>query len=298
MHTSRSRRFLSGLTLCVGWLLFASTALANPPVGLQQETGRGLALGSGMRASAISTAALAYNPAALASGRLYHLDGYADYSPNTDTLILGGAIVDSLTSSLAAGMSARAMLAQGNTAPDGFDIRLGAALPISNAVSIGLSGRYLNITGAKALRGADNVDPSTKGITLDASLSITPMDGVRLAFLGYNLVNRHSLYVPVMGGGSIAVNVGDSLTIGGDFLADFTTFSRTTFIGGGGLEYVHNTTIPLRLGYLFDSGRNTHYLGAGIGYNEQKMGVEVGLQQGVSGTNDTRVVASLRYFVQ
>lgn len=236
-------------------------------------------------------------------GRLYHMEAFADYSPNTDMLGLGAAVVDSLTSSLAAGISARALWAQGNNAADGFDIRIGAGLPLSDAITVGLSGRYLSIDAPEALRGADNVegdggDPSTAGITVDAAIGIHPAEGVHLSLLGYNLINRHSAYAPVMAGGSVGFNLGESFTLGGDFLVDFTTFQdRRTFIAGGGMEYLHDSTIPMRLGYMFDSGRDLHYVSAGVGYNDQKMGFEVGLQQGVAGTNDTRVLASLRYFV-
>lgn len=287
------------LSVCGLLTAFAAPVSADPPAAIQSESGRGLALGSGMRASAISTAALAYNPSSMPFGRLYHMEGSADYSPNTDTLMLGAAVVDSLTSSLAAGVSARAILAQGNAAPDGFDIRLGAGLPLTDAISLGVSGRYLSVTAPGALRAADNVDPdpSVKGITLDAALGIHPSEGIHLSVLGYNLINRHSAYAPVMAGGSIGINAGESLTLGGDVIADFTSFNRTTFLAGGGIEYLHDATIPLRVGYLFDSGRQLHYVSAGVGYNDQKMGIELGVQQGVSGTNDTRALVALRYFV-
>lgn len=292
---------LATLGACGTILLTPAIASADPPPAVQSETGRGLALGSGMRASSISTAALAYNPSALPFGRLYHMEGSVDYSPNNDTLMLGAAIVDSLTSSLAAGLSARAILPQGDAAAEGFDIRLGAGIPLSDAISLGVSGRYLNITAPASLRatGADNVDPdpSERGLTLDVALGIHPAEGVHLSVLGYNLINRHSAYAPVMAGGSVGFNVGESLTLGGDVIADLTTFDRTTFLVGGGMEYLHDATIPLRAGYMFDSGRELHYVSAGVGYNDQKMGIEVGFQQGVSGTNDTRVLASLRYFV-
>jgi hypothetical protein len=187
---------------------------------MQNETGRGLSLGSGMRASSISTSALAYNPSSMPFGRLYHMEAMADYSPNTDMLGIGAAVVDSLTSTLAAGISARALLSQGKGAPDGFDIRLGAGLPLSDAITVGVAGRYLKIDAPEALRGADNVeggegDPSAQGITLDAAIGIHPSDAVHLSLLGYNLINRHSAYAPVMAGGSLGFNLGDSVTLGG-----------------------------------------------------------------------------------
>lgn len=301
MQTSRNvlAVWSARLALCGLLTTWASPASADPPQAIQNETGRGLALGSGMRASAISTGALAYNPSSMPFGRLYHMEGSVDYSPNSDMLMLGAAVVDSLTSSLAAGVSTRAILSQSDAAADGFDIRLGAGMPVSDAITLGVSGRYLSVEAPEALRGADNVDrdPSVKGLTLDAAIGIHPSEAVHLSLIGYNLINRHSAYAPVMAGGSIGINAGDSLTLGGDVIADFTTYTTTTVMAGGGIEYLHDATIPLRLGYLFDSGRQFHYVGGGVGYNDQKMGIEIGLQQGVSGTNDTRVMACLRYFV-
>lgn len=303
MQTPR-KRFISSLaTLCACgvMVLGASAARANPPTSLQSETGRGLSLGSGMRASSISTSALAYNPSAMPFGRLYHVESTADYSPNTDSLMLGAAVVDSLTSSFALGISARAMVDQGDDAREGYDIRLGGGLPLTEAITLGVSGRYIRVKAPASLRTADNVardgDPSVKGLTLDAALGIHPSEGVHLSLLGYNLIRHDSAYVPLMAGGSISFNVGESLTLGADVLADFNTFANTTVQAGGGLEYLHENRIPLRLGYLFDSGRGYHYVGAGVGYNDDKMGVEFGLQQGVSGTNDTRAIVALRYFV-
>src|SRR5690348_12145790 len=103
MQTPRRLGFLCIATLAFSGSFAVSTRVsADPPLAVQGESGRSLALGSGMRASSISTAALANNPSSMPYGRLYHMEANADYSPNTDTLMLGAAIVDSLTSSLAA----------------------------------------------------------------------------------------------------------------------------------------------------------------------------------------------------
>src|ERR1700746_268807 len=53
----------------------APCALGKPcPRAMNAETARGLALGTGSRASALSTSALAYNPAALVLGHIYHVE--------------------------------------------------------------------------------------------------------------------------------------------------------------------------------------------------------------------------------
>ena len=104
----------------------------------RRSTARGLALGTGLRASAISTSALAYSPAALALGNLYHIEANIDYISALNTVALGAAAVDSSTSKLGAGISLRGFLSGDdgyNTDAgydyDGIDGRVGLALALS-----------------------------------------------------------------------------------------------------------------------------------------------------------------------
>src|SRR5262249_32977134 len=112
-----ARQHVAALCALALLLLTAAGAHASPPpcpalgekcpVPMNDETARGLALGTGSRASALSTSALAYNPAALALGRLYHVEGSVDYIPQVHAVALGGAVVDSVTSKLGAGVGLR-----------------------------------------------------------------------------------------------------------------------------------------------------------------------------------------------
>ena len=67
----------------------------NCPRAMAAETPRGLALGTGLRAAAITTSALAYSPAAVSLGKLYHIEGNVDYMVDAKTAALGAAVVDS-----------------------------------------------------------------------------------------------------------------------------------------------------------------------------------------------------------
>lgn len=295
------------------------------------ETPRGLSLGSGSRASTMGTSALAYNVANLSLGKLYHVDSISGYRVDSKQWNTGGAVVDSFTTMLAAGLSARGVFTGNKSAYSGFDIKLGLALPIGKMLSIGVAGRYLRFrpkTNPAAVDMTDTTMPSdgtatddttmdgstpatpapaatndrlnarVDGFTLDAAIRLTLFKALHIAALGNNLVNRHSPLVPQQVGGSVALSIGSALNIGGDLLADLSTFDKVSFLTGGGLEYLAGGSFPLRAGYRFDTGRESHSVGAGFGYTSRHFGTDIGLRQGVAGGSETRLLMSLRYHVQ
>jgi len=254
------------------------------------ETARGLALGTGNRAAAISTSALAYNAANMPAARLYHIEGEIDYQPNDEVVTLGAAVVDSVTTRLAAGLAFRGTMANSDQGFNGIDFLLGLGFPFAEEVAIGLSGRYVNLW--------DDADHQlVKGLTMDTSLRIRPVEALHLAFLAYNVIDRNSQYVPVTIGGSSSVVLGDFLSVGVDCLVDISTYDTAQYTLGGGLEYVSGGKLPLRVGYVFDSGRETHAVTGGIGYAVHKFSADIALQQQVAGRSDTRLLASVRYHV-
>ncbi len=267
------------------------------PVAMSAETARGLALGTGMRATAISTSALAYNPAGLALGRLYHVEGVVDYIPGLHTVALGGAVVDSSTSRLAAGFGLRGLLS-GTEGFGGFDGRLGVALPFSDAVSIGLSGRYLSLTeNRKDAAGVGKLAGKVSGFTMDASLRVQPTQILQLSLGTLNFIDLGSSYAPLMVSTSAALALGQVVNIGADLLVDTSTFAKPAYLVGGGIEVLVGDSLPLRVGYIGDLQRKTHAIGGGLGYTDRFMGFDISLQQQVYGGSDTRFMGALRYYV-
>src|SRR5689334_750654 len=113
LRSQHMRTFLAALTILAG-LASPLGALAQDPVAppereaappLSTESTRGLALGTGVRASAISAAAVTYNPASLPIAPLYHLDGAFGYESASDRWTATSTIVDS-TRPVSAGLSA------------------------------------------------------------------------------------------------------------------------------------------------------------------------------------------------
>jgi hypothetical protein len=262
---------------------------ADCPQALAAESARGLGLGTGSRASAISTSALAYSPAALALGNLYHIEGNVDYLGDLHAVALGGAVVDSSTSKIGAGLGLRGFLS-GDNRIGGIDGRLGIALALSEAFSVGLLGRYVNIS-------SDNPPIDVSGFTMDASLRVAPTEGLQFDIGAMNFIDRDNPYLPFMLRGSVAVGVAQALSIGADVLSDMTSFDKPQLILGGGIEYLGGNSVPLRLGYSADLGRKFQFLGVGIGYTDQRIGLDLGLKQEIVGGHDTRVMGAVRYYV-
>src|SRR6185436_12105597 len=109
-------------------------------------------------------------------------------------------IVDS-TRPVSAGFQASGIWASDHS---GFDMRLALAAPLSTAVAVGVSGRYVSLTPE-----AQDQPDLVHGITFDGSIRVTPTQGLHIAAFGYNVLNLHSDYAPRMAGGSVSLQIGD-----------------------------------------------------------------------------------------
>jgi hypothetical protein len=246
----------------------------------------------------MSTSALAYNPAALVAGRLYHIEGLVDYMPDMKTVALGGAVVDSSTGTLGAGLALRGFVS-GKDGLGGIDGRLALALPISDGISVGVSGRYLNLRGdVMTASGVARDQRLTKGFTMDASLRVAPIPEVQLDIAAYNFIDRHSSYVPILLGAGAAFALAEVAVIGADLLIDSNSFNKADVIVGGGIEVFAGRTVPLRIGYSYDSKRQQNTLSFGLGYTDKAFGFDLSLRQELGGGGDTRLMAAVRFYVQ
>jgi hypothetical protein len=265
------------------------------PRAINAESARGVAMGTGARATAMSTSALAYNPAALVMARVYHVEGVVDYMPDLQTVALGGAVIDSSTANLAAGLSLRGFLG-GRSSIGGIDGRLALAFPLSDAISLGVAARYINVNRDDGTLMAKELH-AAKGFTLDASLRVAPVPTVQLYFGSYNLINLDSVYTPLILGGGLGFTLGDIAVVNADVLCDLTSYSSTDVTVGGGLEILAGGTVPLRAGYSYDTKRSQHVMSLGLGYTDRTMGLDLSLRQDLGGIGDTRLMGAFRFYV-
>ena len=306
-RTQRVPPFLNVLA-CASVLALASSASAAPPCaeidpaecGLQlhSDTARGIALGTGLRASAVSTSALAYNPAALVLGKLYHIEGSVDYMSSYSGVALGAGIVDSSTSRVGAGIAFRGFVS-GDEGISGIDGRAGLAFPFADAVSIGIGGRYLSLDYDALDEDGEAIENEiVEGFTMDASVRIQPAPVVSLALVAANFINLDSAAAPVLLGGGAAFAIADVASVGADLLFDVSTFDSAALIFGAGVEFLVAQIAPIRLGYSFDAERELHTLSGGAGYTDRSVGFDLSIQQQLSLEKDTRVIGAFRYYVR
>lgn len=307
--TSRGGRWL-GIVVLAWALSGAVRARAERTVPASRiESPRGMALGSGVRAAAASTQAQAENPAHLVLGGVYHIESFFAYDPTFKRSSVGASVVDSMTSRVAAGLSARGLFGDNDAGENsGWEGRLGLGVPVGDMVSLGLAGRYSNMTVSdtralpeRPVVDGMSVDPDRsfklKAFTLDAAVSVRPVAGLSIAALGYNLIDTDSPLAPMLVGGSVAFS-SQGLTLGGDVLVDLTTFDKAQPLFGGGLEYLLAGVAPLRIGYLFDQGRTVHFISGGLGYVDPRFALQTSVRQSLSQGRETSLFFAISYFVQ
>lgn len=274
----------------------------------RMESARGMALGTGSRATSASTQAQADNPANLPIGQLYQVESSLAYDPTFKRFGFGGSVVDSMTSRLAAGASLRTLLGNGEAGKNsGWDGRVGLGFPIIEQLLVGISMRYANMKVADH-RAVPERDPMgmepdqqfrLKGFTMDAAFTLRPIPGLSIAGLAYNIVDKKSLLAPLMVGGSAGFSTG-SLTLGGDVLVDLNThkqFDGPKLLVGGGLEFLAGGAVPLRAGYQYDAARDQSSVTGGLGFVDARFGLLASLRQSVNQGGETSLFFAVQYFV-
>lgn len=278
----------------------------------ENETTRSLGMGGALRALGNGTSAIYLNPAAMVETRVYHLEAFAQITPETGRQVYGGTVVDSVTGRLAGSISVVGALMD----PDGLDrsaidVRLGLAYPISERFFIGLGGRYAKITqsgigplgdskvsgGLKDPEGGRYAIVNT--VTFDAGLIVKPTDSVYLAAVGQNLTYPNNGLLPTTVGGGIGYG-NENLSLEADGLADLNSWGKPKarlMVGG---EYLLINHIPLRLGYRFDQGANLHTLSTGLGYIGNEFSIEASVKRILADQTrgSTTMVFSVAYFFE
>ena len=266
------------------------------------DTIYGLSMGSGARAGAIGVSALAYNTSNMAAVSKYDVEAFSQIiggnkSDGGTYWTMGSSIADSTTSKkIAMGTSFRGVFSGANRRYSGWDWRSGIGIQAVPQLGLGVAFRWAKLKSDRV--DGQRVGPSFEGVTMDASLTVTPIPWLRVSGLGYNLIKTNSALAPQMAGASLSLAPIESFNFGGDVLFDFTTFEKTKLIAGAGVSYTAGEMIPLRIGYRRDAGRNLNQITAGAGYVKGKVGAEIALRQDIKGRKETYLILMFRFVVQ
>ena len=284
-------------TFCCAAAVALVPSMASGQVQTAPEapvSARTLALGGGTHAIAQSTSALYVNPAAMAMSRVYHVDTTVLFDPTVSLWSFGGAVVDS-TRTVAAGLAYNYSLLDGETR--GHNLRIAVAMQLVEGLTLGLTGRYLDLSGPTTTNNARGEGWS--GFTVDVGIAARPWRWLMLGVTGYSLSNPDTALSPLSIGGGIGISPVETLHIVADNVWDLTSFA-----GGprarwsGGVEFLAGH-VPLRAGYTYDTIRRDHdvqSITAGIGYLDQMFGAEFGMRQEIVGGTQTTLLVNLRYF--
>ena len=271
------------------------------------ETPRVAAMGGALRAWGNSVGALFMNPAGMSLSRVYHLGALAQIWPEANRQSYGGAAVDSIVSStrLAGGFGGTWTKQD----PDGIDrtatdLRFALGLPIGERLHIGMGGRYMLLSqdgdgpfGPSVVSGGLRDSRIVKGFSFDAGAILRASDHFAIGLVGNNLSDPGHGFQPTSFGGGVGFG-DDNLTLEADLVADFTTWDATKTRAMGGFEYLAADKYPLRLGYRYDDGAESHAISGGVGYIDREFSVEVALRRVVSGDAATAVVIGFKYHLE
>lgn len=269
------------------------------------EGARGGALGGALRAFGNSTDAVFTNPANMAAGELYHIGAVGEFWPEARRYLFGAAVVDSLTGRVAGGLGGYYMTQD----PDGIDRsggegRLALAFPFSEKFMLGATGKYLQLRqdgpgpfGRDPFSGGLRRRSFAKTFSVDLGATVTPTKGFSIGLLGANLTNPAHGLLPLNVGGGIGVG-SRTFTLEADVLGDFTTWNRNTVRAMAGFELLVADAVPLRLGYRYDDGAESHAISAGLGYVDRSFSAAVSGRRIVAGDAATAVFVSLTYHLE
>jgi hypothetical protein len=238
----------------------------------------------------------------MAAVSTYHVEAFSQIIPGAKDQggtywTIGSSVTDSTTAKrIAMGTSFRGVFSGEGRRYSGWDWRSGIGIQAIPQLGIGIGFRWAKLK-ADRFEG-QRLGPSFDGITLDASMTLTPIPWLKVAGLGYNLIKTHSVLAPQMAGGSISLTPVESFSLGGDVLVDLTTFESSKLIGGGGISYIAGEMVPLRFGYRRDAGRGLNQITAGAGFSKGKIATEVALRQDIGNRKETYLLIMFRFVVQ
>jgi opacity protein-like surface antigen len=263
------------------------------------ENPRTLAMGGAQRALSYSLGGLFINPANMASTAVYHLGGLAEIWPEANRFSYGGGAVDSIVNSKGLAGGIGGTISQQDR--DGIDrsykdLRFALALPFQDKFFIGLGGRFLWLSqngrgplgrslASSGLSGQDIVT----GFGFDAGATIKPAEGLSIAVVGNNLTDPGTGFQPLSAGGGVGYSVAE-FGLEGDLVFDFTTWERTTIRAMGGAEILMAESVPLRVGYRYDEGAESHAVSGGVGFADRTFTADVAVRRVVSGDVATAIV--------
>ncbi|MFN0063964.1 MAG: hypothetical protein ACKVPX_15765 [Myxococcaceae bacterium] len=239
---------------------------------------RGVGMGGAFRGLGQSPEAVMGNPASLSMVRGYQIEMTGAWDAATRDGFGSVALRDSATSEVAAGIGYQFLkTGRGANASYGHLTTLALSLPVVQWLTLGVSGHYLNVSGAT----------TTNAGTLDAGLALRPLGGLVVGFSVHNIVDTSNpellrYYSWQLGW------LGQSFALGLDVRSTLQADNGAPLLNVGG-EYVIGKLIPIRAGYSREFGTQQNFFSAGAGVTGESVGVDVAYRHEFGG-NESRLL--------
>ena len=291
---------------------------------------RALGMGEALRANAAGASAILLNPSGMSLSRGYVIE--ANYGLRVEDLGHHAfvAIADSVTSRVAAGLYYEYIRANpklgfdwaGGRVVDDKLTRSGHAAGISLSLALGerfllgASVKYLHFDTkaplpANAKPGKLTLD-HINGVTFDVGATFKLHPKFQLAAVGSNLWNHGSRETPTSAGFGLSFIPIPSLLINFDGVANFTGYKTLIHTDdpsivkykfkaagrfGPGIEWLIANKVPLRAGFVYDTGLSAAYVTAGTGYFGSSFAIDLSYRGKVSGGVENFLMVGLRIFI-
>jgi hypothetical protein len=317
---SGRRRYITLMrALSLSGIFLSLALLAAPPRARAQEdyTGsRSRGMGGAHRAIVTGNDAIFLNPAGMSLLRRYSIEPGYLFNAERETHVASISIVDSITASVAAGLSysyvngLRTVYVPsltGDAVPQRVDrtgniIHLALSVPMGRNLTVGIGGKYMNLSyGGRS---------AVNAVTVDVGLlyRVSPM--VALSLSGYGLTNTGSAEAPLAMAVGFAVGPPTKFQFALDWVIDFTTSKyledlppsqrarATRHEIHSGIEWQVFQGFALRAGYFHDrvtrvSPDNAFTFGLGYFSAKARVGVNAVFEQRFLNTDDRQLLIAL-----
>jgi hypothetical protein len=291
---------------------------------------RALGMGEAMRAIATGAEGPLLNPAGMSLVRQYVVEGMYGFRVEDLGHHAFVAVVDSVTSRVAAGLYygfiytnpklgfdwAGGRVDNATFTRTGHVAGLSLSIPLGDKFIVGATIKYLHFsTTAPLPQGAvpsTLTTDSVNGISFDVGLLLHLGDKFNIGLVGQNLWDHGSKESPLSLGIGLAYMPLPVFTISFDTLVNFTGYTniaidpmtdqvnttrRIAARLGPGLEFVAAKKVPIRAGVVYDSGLPATFVTMGLGYLSPQFGIDLSYRVKVQSGLENFLMLGLRLFV-
>jgi hypothetical protein len=289
-----------------------------------------MGMGEAQRATATGASGPLMNPAGMSLVKQYVIEGMYGVKIESVGHNANLSVVDSITARVAAGLFytfiyetpklgfnwAGGRIESEQITRTGHAAGLSLSLPLGDHFILGATAKYLHIDTTAPLPMGTVPDhltlDSVNGVTFDIGMILKLGDRFNVGLIGYNLWDHGSRESPLSLGIGLAYVPLPTLSINFDTVINFTGYQdlkidamtgkvslnqKTTARLGPGIEWVVSSKVPLRAGVVYDSGLQSTYLTAGIGYLSTAFGIDLSYRGKVAGGQENFLMLGLRIFI-